>query len=103
MPNLSRRTFFNRMADGLHGAALLSLLGADLRASEGGKVYDLKPKKPHFTPKAKAVIHLFQNGGPSQVDLFDPTHPLPKFAGTPPPPRIVHENLFAAPIGTTLP
>jgi hypothetical protein len=103
MSNLSRRTFFNRMADGLHGAALLSLLGADLRASEGGKVYDLKPKKPHFTPKAKAVIHLFQNGGPSQVDLFDPKPALRKFAGTAPSRDIVNEIEFADQIGTMLP
>ena len=103
MPNLSRRTFFNRMADGLHGAALLSLLGADLRASEGGKVYDLKPKKPHFTPKAKAVIHLFQNGGPSQVDLFDPKPALRKFAGSAPSRDIVNEIEFADQIGTMLP
>ncbi|HUQ92503.1 MAG TPA: DUF1501 domain-containing protein [Bryobacteraceae bacterium] len=103
MPNLSRRTFFNRMADGLHGAALLSLLGPDLRASEAGKVYDLKPKKPHFTPKAKSVIHLFQNGGPSQVDLFDPKPALLKFAGTKPSRDIVNEIEFADQIGTMLP
>ncbi len=102
--HLSRRTFFNRMADGVHGAALLSLLGADLGAApEGSKVYDLKPKQPHFSPKAKAVIHLFQNGGPSQVDLFDPKPALRKFAGTAPSRDIVNEIEFADQIGTMLP
>ncbi len=92
------------MADGVHGAALLSLLGADLgAASEGSKVYDLKPKQPHFSPKAKAVIHLFQNGGPSQVDLFDPKPALRKFAGTAPSRDIVNEIEFADQIGTMLP
>jgi hypothetical protein len=62
----TRRGFFNRMISGVHGAALASLLQAETG-------YDLRPKKPHFEPKAKAVIHLFMNGGPSQVDLFDPS------------------------------
>ena len=86
--NLSRRDFFSRVGNGLHGAALASLLGADLlpaAATESGpRLYDLKPHRPHFEPKAKAVIHLFMNGGPSQVDLFDPKPALQKFAGTPP-------------------
>jgi Protein of unknown function (DUF1501) len=79
---LTRRGFFDRAADGLHGAALAYLLGHDLfgattvqaaeHESSGPSVYDLGPKRPHFEPKAKAVIQLFMNGGPSQVDLFDP-------------------------------
>jgi hypothetical protein len=40
---------------------------------------------PHFTPKAKSVIFLFLNGGPSQVDTFDPKPALDKFHGTLPP------------------
>jgi hypothetical protein len=74
---ITRRSFFHRAADGLHGAALAYLLSRDLYgrrafAAEGPRVYDLKPRAPHFEPKAKAVIHLFMNGGPSQVDTFDP-------------------------------
>ena len=42
------------------------------------RVYDLKARPPHFAPKAKAVIQLFMNGGPSQVDLFDPKPALQK-------------------------
>ncbi|MFN0170752.1 MAG: DUF1501 domain-containing protein [Bryobacteraceae bacterium] len=83
----SRREFFSRLVDGVHGAALASLLGADLfssnpaLASEGPRIFDLTAKKPHFAPKAKSVIHLFMNGGPSQVDLFDPKPALEKYAG----------------------
>jgi hypothetical protein len=78
----TRRDFFSRMADGLMGAALASLLAEDL----GGKqtLYDLTPKKPHETPRAKSVIQLFMNGGPSQVDLFDHKPALAKYAGQPP-------------------
>ena len=41
----------------------------------------LAPKQPHFAPKAKHVIHLFMNGGPSQIDLFDPKPMLAKYHG----------------------
>src|SRR5688572_23797805 len=105
--NLSRRDFFSRIGDGLHGAALASLLGADLisaaTAESGPRVYDLKARPPHFAPKAKAVIHLFMNGGPSQVDLFDPKPVLQKYAGTPPSRDIVSEIEFADQVGTVLP
>jgi hypothetical protein len=82
MAKTSRRDFFSSVANGLHGAALAGLLGNDLYANGG--VYDLTPKKSHFQPKAKAVIQLFMNGGPSQVDLFDPKPMLTKLAGTAP-------------------
>ncbi len=75
---LSRRDFYTRMSVGLGGFALGSLLG-DTRAR-----YDVLPKKPHFAPKVKRVIFLFQNGGPSQVDLFDPKPELAKRAGQKP-------------------
>ena len=84
---LTRRDFFSRIGDGIHGAALASLLGSDLlapnsaMADETRQVFDLAPRQPHFEPKAKSVIHLFMNGGPSQVDLFDPKPALEKYAG----------------------
>src|SRR5581483_5161436 len=86
----TRRGFFSRVADGLQGAALAYLLGNDLflanpaLAAGTPRVYDLKPKAPHHTPRAKSVIQLFMNGGPSQVDLFDYKPALEKFAGQPP-------------------
>ncbi len=93
---LSRRNFFQRAADGVHGAALAYLLSRDLfgadtllaaeheqRQPGKRRIYDLKPRQPHFAPKAKAVIQLFMNGGPSQVDLFDPKPMLDKHHGEP--------------------
>ena len=87
----SRRDFFSRVGDGLYGAALASLLGRDLiapsvaaAATEGRRVYDLQVRDPHFEPKAKSVIQFFMNGGPSQVDLFDPKPALAKYEGQPP-------------------
>ena len=104
----SRRDFFSRMGDGLHGAALASLLGSDLfspavQGESRHRTYDLKPQPPHFEPRAKSVIHLFMNGGPSQVDLFDPKPALQKYAGKPPPRDIVNQIEFANEIGGFLP
>jgi hypothetical protein len=78
----TRRDFFSRISDGLMGAALGGLLAEDLCAKPA--LYDLAPKTPHHGPRAKAVIQLFMNGGPSQVDLFDYKPALEKFAGQPP-------------------
>jgi hypothetical protein len=82
----SRRDFFSTFIDGLHGVALASILGSELcdlnaAQAEAGRPYDLKPRVLHTEPKAKAVIHLFMNGGPSQVDLFDPKPALERYAG----------------------
>ncbi len=105
--NPSRRHFFSRFSDGVHGAALASLLGRDMlsAASVDGapRVYDLKPRPPHLPAKAKAVIQLFQNGGPSQVDTFDPKPMLTKFAGTAPSRDIVNQIEFADQVGSVLP
>ncbi len=87
---LSRRDFFSHVGDGLHGAALASLLAADLypggqalaaKADPSASATGLHPRGPHFESRAKSVIHLFMNGGPSQVDLFDPKPMLEKYAG----------------------
>jgi hypothetical protein len=79
---LTRRSFFNHMSDGLCGAALAHLFTGDqLLGSAGPSRYDLSPKPAHHPARAKAVIHLFMNGGPSQMDLFDPKPALSKYAG----------------------
>jgi len=61
----SRRQFFGRTTTGIGAVALASLLDPQLLASGNTLA------KPHFAPKAKRVIYLFQHGGPSQLDLFD--------------------------------
>src|SRR5262245_7678952 len=77
---MNRRGFFHRMSGGICGAALTYWLRRDLAAAEG-RPADLKPRAPHFPPKATSVIHLFMNGGPSQMDLFDPKPMLDKHHG----------------------
>jgi hypothetical protein len=76
---LTRRHFFGRSAAGVGVAALATLLRDDARAetpSHGGL-----PGLPHFAPKAKRVIYLFQSGGPSQMELFDYKPRLTEFQG----------------------
>jgi hypothetical protein len=94
---MTRRHFFERISDGIYGTALATLLSQDLYGGVGllaaeptgeaglplghRRVYDLKPRKRDFPVRTKAVIHLFMNGGPSQVDLFDPKPALDKHDG----------------------
>ena len=75
---LTRRHFFGANALGLGTAALASLLPRELAASDTGAL----PGLPHFAPKAKRVIYLFQSGGPSQMELFDYKPKLKDYAGT---------------------
>src|SRR5215472_11479513 len=62
---MTRRHFFSRTSTSIGVAALASLLSEDARADGG------LPGLPHFAPKAKRVIYLFQSGAPSQMELFD--------------------------------
>ena len=67
LPELvSRRQLFTRAAAGLTGVALASLLDRESPAA------GLPSRAPHFAPRATSVIQLFQHGGPSHMDLFDP-------------------------------
>jgi hypothetical protein len=66
----SRRSFLNQVGGGLVGCALASLVASETRADAPSRVGGL-PDVPHFPPKAKRVIYLFQSGGPAQQDLFD--------------------------------
>src|SRR5688572_14239212 len=80
----SRRGFFRDCAGGLGTIALAHLLADEGRGAESQGMPDpLKPKPPHFAPKAKNVIFLFMEGAPSQVDLFDPKPGLQKWHGSP--------------------
>jgi hypothetical protein len=78
---LTRRHFFGRAACGVGVAALASLLREDLHAAEETPTSGL-PVPPHFAPKAKRVIYLFQSGAPSQMDLFDHKPRLTERRGT---------------------
>ena len=78
---MNRRQFFSRTSTGIGIAALTSLLQRDLLAAADTKTGGL-PGLPHFAPKAKRVIYLFQSGAPSQMDLFDYKPRLNEFQGT---------------------
>src|SRR5262249_5927994 len=80
LSDLTRRSFFHSVSTGLYAVALTHLLGQEVRADIPA---DLAPRKPHFPPKATSVIHLFMNGGPSQMDLFDPKPMLERQHGKP--------------------
>ena len=79
---LTRRQMLQRCGMGMGALALGSLLAQGGSAQGGvGAINPLAVKNPHFPGKAKRVIHLFMNGGPSQVDTFDPKPLLEKYAG----------------------
>ena len=78
----NRRAFLRTSAGSLGALALSHLLSGESRAGGAGVLNSpLSPKGPHHTPRAKSVICLFQHGGPSQMDLFDPKPELNKRDG----------------------
>ncbi|MBX5496733.1 MAG: DUF1501 domain-containing protein, partial [Bryobacteraceae bacterium] len=80
----TRREFFSQAGSGLAGIALASLL-REGRAATAPRD-PMEPKPPHHEPKAKSVIFLFMEGGPSHIDLFDPKPKLNELHGQPLPP-----------------
>ncbi len=89
---LARREFFRNVAGGLGSIALGDLLHG---ATGPAPVNPLAAKKPHFAPKAKSVIFMFMEGGPSQMDLFDPKPELQKWQGKPLPPSMTKDLKLA--------
>ena len=73
----TRREFLDRVGMGFGTLAASHLLNDNA----GAAINPLAAKAPHFPARAKAVIHLFMNGGPSQVDTFDPKPALTKYHG----------------------
>ncbi len=98
----SRREFLGAATFGVGTVALAHLLQAD--RAEGAPVkpdlekrkFDLRSKTPHFAPKAKAMISLFMQGGPSHIDLFDPKPELNRLDGTKFQGDIKHDNAAQA-------
>jgi hypothetical protein len=79
---LTRRQMLERTGMGLGALAFGGLMGREARGAGGMEASSpFAPKRPHFEPKAKRVIHFFMNGGPSQVDTFDPKPMLTKYDG----------------------
>jgi hypothetical protein len=80
---LTRREMLCRSGMGFAALGLAGLLASESKATSAADSNPLAPKKPHFPGKARRVVHLFMNGGPSQVDTFDPKPLLDKFHGKP--------------------
>src|SRR5580658_1249074 len=90
----TRRSFFEQCAGGIGIAALAQLMEGEGRAA-ATDLNPLAPKKPHFPAKAKNVIFMFMDGGPSQLDLFDPKPALQKWSGKPLPPAMTKDLRLA--------
>src|SRR5687767_5123527 len=83
---LTRREALNRCGMGMGALSLAGMMGeigfaAPAEAGVQNVAGPLAPKKPHFDGKAKRVVHIFANGGPSHVDTFDPKPSLDKYHG----------------------
>ena len=91
----TRRRFLQNCGTGMGALALGSLLDDRLFAADASAPLI---GKPHFAPKAKNIIYLFQSGGPSHLDLFDPKPELQKRDGQQVPEELV-KNIRLAQIG----
>ena len=96
MTPLTRRHFFAECGYGLGNIALASLLtGAYARGQQPAPRNPLAARPPHFPGKAKAVIHLFMAGAPSQLELFDHKPALARLEGRPIPPEVIGDQRYA--------
>jgi uncharacterized protein DUF1501 len=83
-PIMTRRDMLRRCGMGMGAVGLAQLLASDRALTAApSSTNPLAPRQPHFPAKAKRVIHLFMNGGPSHVDSFDPKPALARYAGQP--------------------
>src|SRR5882672_10047729 len=85
---LTRRDFLGRCGMGFGMLGLANVLGPQMlgqafASDEAIGNSPLAPRAPHFPARAKRVIHIFANGGPSHVDTFDPKPILAKLHGKP--------------------
>jgi hypothetical protein len=93
MWNITRRQLFQTCGYGVGKIALPSLLAGAGRAQPTRN--PLSARQPHFPGKAKAVIHLFMAGAPSQLELFDYKPELTRLEGRPIPPSVIGGQRYA--------
>jgi hypothetical protein len=98
---LARRRFLQSSASGLGGLALVSLLSRDVFAGVSPQAAAVQSAL-QYAPKAKSVIWLFMNGGPSHLDLLDPKPLLRELNGQPVPESFTQGERFAFIKGTPL-
>ena len=96
----ARRQFLTQCLHGAGAAALAGLLETDgllspLNAADGQAREPLAARPPHFAPRAKRCIYIYLEGGPSQMDLFDPKPKLNELDGQPVPESLVKNVQFA--------
>src|SRR5688500_576889 len=80
---ISRREMLARCASGCGAVALATLMGQDSARAAVGAPSPFAPRASHYPAKAKSVIFLFMDGGPSQLDTFDPKPRLEREHGQP--------------------
>ena len=89
MRGVTRREMLHRVGTGMGALGLAGMMASDIAAAgpttAAAAANPLAAKPPMFAPRAKRIIHLFMNGGPSQVDTFDPKPALVKYDGKRPP------------------
>jgi hypothetical protein len=88
---VSRRWFLRDAGVSLGSIALLSIFSRAQGATKTLPQNPLAPKQPHYAPRAKRVIHIFQAGAPSHLDLFDYKPELAKRTGKLPPPELLKD------------
>src|SRR5947209_7798150 len=98
----SRREFLRLAGQGFGALAFAALLADEARATDrrdkpGGSPNPLLPKRPHFEARARSVIFLFMERGPSHLDLLDPKPELTRMNGKPLPARF---GKVLTPMGT---
>lgn len=97
MNTLARRWFLSQCRVGL-GAVALAHISRNGWADDQvlkGTVNPTSPRPPHFPAKAKAVIHLFMAGAPSQLELFDNKPLLKELEGKPLPKSVIGDQRYA--------
>ena len=92
---ISRRWFLGQCAIGLGQMGLAGLLAESWPSSASQANEPFTSRQPHFPAKAKAVIHLFMAGAPSQLDLFDYKPLLVEYDGRSLPPAIIGDQRYA--------
>ncbi|MBI3881694.1 MAG: DUF1501 domain-containing protein [Verrucomicrobia bacterium] len=97
---LTRRDFLQRCGIGFGALGLSTMLGQNALADAMKMDSPLAPKQPYFPGTAKRVIHIFANGGPSQVDTFDPKPELTKWHGKQLPVQLRTERKTGTAFGT---